>query len=345
MATTKDCVQFIYEETPRYEGAPTTTPYRLSTVTRYMPIQTVRLDPAPQHLDRSDEVRGFEGALPRLIDGYEPAGALTVRAYLNDLAFLLNSCGLTATIAAGDGVITDPDSAVIPTGASRIVFSKRGGITAKTMQAILCYVNEGVFLKGQGFGVSSLNLDANGQVNADLMGLVVANVADPNLSPSFDVGTIQHVRRGGLTLSWLASSGTTDDFSLSLSNPLNRRNALGVASYFPTKMEHGDERVYLTGSIPKSVLADADVDALIAASTFAASARWVSNSNIGASGYPYKLWVEMPSCQLVGGSFDDIANRRRRGGSFDWFAAWDESAGYDFKFTVVCALSALETYA
>jgi hypothetical protein len=347
MATTQDLIQVKTEETPIYEGAATgATPYRLSTVAAYMPIQSARIDPAPQLLDRSDEVRGLEGALARLVNGYEPAGTLSIRAYIDSLVFLLNASGLTDTITAGNGVITDPDSATIPTGAYRHVFTKRAGITAKTLQVILAYVDEGVFLRGNGFGVSGFTLNAAGEVTADLMGLVVSNVADPNLTPALPAGAIYPLRRGDMSLTWLANTGTTDDFTMSIANPLNRRSSLGLSppSFFPDKMEHGDERVYLTGSIPKSALADADVDNLISAGTFASTAKWKTVVNIGATSYKYGLWIQMPACQYVGGQADELANRRHLGGSFDWFAAWDETLGYDFKITAVCAVSQIEAY-
>jgi hypothetical protein len=347
VATTQDLIQIKTEESPVYEGATTaTTPYRLSTVAAYMPIQSARIDPGPQLLDRSDEVRGIEGALARLINGYEPAGSLSVRAYLDSLVFLLNASGMTDTITTGNGVITDPDSAVIPTGAYRHVFTKRGGITAKTLQVILSYVDEGVHLRGNGFGVSGLTLNAAGEVTADLMGLVVANVADPNLTPVLPAGSIYPLRRGDMSLTWLSNSGTTDDFTMSLANPLNRRSSLGLTppSFFPDKMEHGDERVYLTGSIPKSALADADVDNLISAGTFSATAKWKTPVAVAPSTYKYSMWIQMPACQYVGGQPDELANKRHLGGSFDWFAAWDEVTGYDFKITIVCGISQLEAY-
>ena len=346
MPTTQDLVQFAMEETPRYEGATTGSPYRVSTITRYFPIQTLRLSPAPSHLDRSDELRGYEGGPPQLIDGYAPAGALAMRAYLNDLPFLLHIAGFTGTRTAGDGVITDPDTTAIPTGVSRWVFTKRGGITAKTAQIIAAYADEGVFIKGQGYGITSLGLNADGALTADLLGLVALNAADPNLTPTLDASSILPIRRGNLGLTWLAGSGNTIDFSLNISNPLLARRSLALAtpSFYPDKMEHGDERVRITGTIPKGSLADADVDALLAASTFAATAKWKTGQVITAS-YGYNVWIEMPKCQYIGGDPDELANRRRFGGSFDWWAAWDESLGYDAKITVTNTITAIEGYA
>jgi hypothetical protein len=48
-----------------------------------------------------------------------------------------------------------------------------------------------------------------------------------------------------------------------------RTLSLATPSNFPDLMEYGDDQAKLTGSIPKRVLAAADIDALLAASTFA----------------------------------------------------------------------------
>lgn len=345
MATTQDCAELRIEETPRYEGATTGSPYRISTISRFFPIQTLRLDPAPSFLDRSDELRGYEGGPPQLIDGYAPAGSFGMRCYLNDLPFFLEIAGWTGDPDAGDGVITDPDGATIPTGVTRWVFTKRGGITAKTAQITACYADEAVFLKGQGFGITSLGLNADGILSADMLGLVVQNVSDPSLTPAYDAATIYPIRRGDLALSWLATTGNTIDFSLNLANPLVARRSLALAtpSFFPDKMENADERVRVTGSMPKGSLADADIDALMAGTTFSATAKWKTSVVITTS-YKYNLWIEMPKCQYTGGQVDELANRRRFGGTFDWWAAWDEGAGYDAKITITNAVAAIATY-
>lgn len=347
MATTVDCLRIAIEETARYEGAPSTTPYRISTDTHDLPIQTANFGPNVQHLDRSDELRGVEGGPEMLVETYEPGGSLAIRGYVNSLTWLLHCAGFTGTVTAGDGVITDPDAATIPTGAYRWVFTKRTGLSAKTMQMLLNYTTHGVFAKGQGVGVSSLAMNGDGAVTAELMGLVYANTADPDITPAYDSASIPPPRRGDLTVTWLGGSGTTDDFSFTIANPLVRRRTFTLAtpSYFPDVLEQGDEKVRVTGSIPKSKLADADIDALVAATAFSATARWKLPTNIGATSYKYSIWLEMPKAQYTAGSPDPLANRRRFGGSFDFWAAWDFGQGFDAKITLVNAVDAIETYA
>ncbi|MGH8984922.1 MAG: hypothetical protein ACRDY6_13750, partial [Acidimicrobiia bacterium] len=48
------------EETPRYDGAVSTTPYRLSTNLHYFPIKGFKPTIGREFLDRSDELRGTE---------------------------------------------------------------------------------------------------------------------------------------------------------------------------------------------------------------------------------------------------------------------------------------------
>jgi hypothetical protein len=340
-------LQLQMEETPRYEGAVTTTPYRISTDKVYFPTTAGKIAPGPQWLDRGDELRGIEGSPPNLVETFEPVGSIAERAYLNNIIALLSLSGLQDTVTAGNGVITDPDAVVIPAGAYRHVFTKRGGITAKTAQIIAHYEAEAVDFKGQGFGVSQLQLNAAGEATADLMGLVFGNVAATGDTPVYDAFVIPPIRRGDLFLTWLASSGVTADFNVTIANPLERVRSLSLAtsSFFPDLMEHGDERVALTGSIPKRRLADADIDALMAGTTFSAKARWKSPKVIGATSYKYSMWIEMPACQYTEADPDELGNFRRRGGDFSFKAAWDEAAGYDFKVTVVNAVvNNLETY-
>jgi len=347
-----DFMQMALEESPLNQVTwdDATTPSRVSTDKLYLPSRAARLSPAPGYLSRADELRGIAGSVPDLIDIYTPAGSLSERAYWKDLTWLLSLAGFVGVRTAGDGIITDPDAVVIPSGGpQRWVFSKKTGITAQTAQIIINYANELARFQGNGYGVSSLGLNAAGELTAELLGCYLQRLAvDTTTVPTLVASAIPPLRRGDLTLTWLTGGGTPADFSFAIENPLEGAPGwlLDPASFFPSSLEFaGDQQVRVTGSVPKRVLDADDFDALLNASTFSAKARWKSTKSIAATSYKYSLWVEMPACQYVGGDADEITNRRRRGASFDWYAAWDESAGYDVRFTLVNDTTAIATYA
>lgn len=347
MATLVDTAQLIVEESPRYEGAPLTAPYRLSSNVLYMPVQEAGLEPGPLFDSRGDEVRGLNAEPPGLIDGHEVSGALNMRAYANALPFLLTIAGWSGAFTAGDGIITDPDANVIPVGASRWVFTKRTGNVAKTAQLTLAYADEAMFVRGQGVGISTWSLNAAGAFQSTLAGLVYGKIADPSLVPSYDSLSIPHFRRGDLSLTWLGGGAAATDFSMTFPNPIERYSSLGLASpsFFPDLMEHGDEIIVPTGSIPKRSFDETDLDALMAGTTFAAEARWSSPKMIGATAYPYRMWIEMPACQYTSLDAPSMRNVRRFPATFGFKAALDEVGGYDARITIVNAVAAVETYA
>lgn len=235
----------------------------------------------------------------------------------------------------------------VPATATKWVFTKRGGINARTARIRTNYADENALLEGYGFGVSSIGLNAGAEASADLMGLYMRRlVADTTTVPAVQSESVQPFRRGDLYISALAGGGVVADWSINIANTLERiRTAsLSPASDWPDLMELGDDQVAVTGTLPKRVLSGTDYDALIAATTFSMTARWMARSFIASTTMPYSLWVEMPKVQYVGGDQDELANRRRHGFSPDWFAAWDSTAGYDVKITLVNGVTAIETY-
>lgn len=348
-----DFVEVALEESPNNQVTfgDAITPNRKSTNKLYLPSRAAKLNAKPSYLSRADELRGIAGSVADLIDVYAPGGSLSERAYWKDLTWILSLAGFTGVVTAGNGVITDPDSQTIPAGGpQRWVFTKKTGITAQTAQIILNYANEAVRFQGNGYGVTKLSLNAAGELTAELLGCYLQRLAvDTTTVPSIVSSAIPPLRRGDLTLTWLTGGGTPADFSFAIDNPLEGAPGwlLNPASSFPSSMEFaGDQQVRVTGSIPKRVLDADDIDALLNAATFSAKARWKSQKSIAATGYKYSLWVEMPACQYVGGDeAEDLTNRRRRGSSFDWFASWDEAAGYEVKFTLVNDVTAIATYA
>lgn len=450
MATPNGTVQLAYEHTPRFENAPTTTPYDVSTAVRYMPAQSFRITPAPAPQNREDEIRGIEGAVPQVLNGYAPAGDVSVRSYANDMIFLLGLCGYQATVTAGaatldtwtiaqggtwtggtftltvgaqvtnpipynataaqvqsalgalstvgvnnvvcsggplpgapvtaiftgalggiattitatatgltgstptvtlthtatgaSGGVQLPDGGYAPSGVNIWTFTKRAGLFPKTAQVTIVYFNEAVYLQGQGFALTQLGGNAAGAITGTLLGLVFGRLQnDPNLTPAYDTQAIPWFREGDARLTWLGGSAVSNDFTWSIANPLEALNTLGVSSFFPDTIFQGPGRVLVTGTVPKRSIAGADIDALISAGTFSSlyTARSPKMIGSGATGtYPYCFFLQEPACQYIGGDIDPLTNARRFGSSFNWFAAYDEAAGYDAKFVITSALAA-----
>lgn len=242
------------------------------------------------------------------------------------------------------GTVLDPDGNGLQADTFRIVATKRATALAKTMEVWAAYTEQGVYLRGNGFGVSGLTFDHEGTLGADLAGLFVRAVPDPGLTPAADSVAIRPLRRGDLTLTWLGGSAQADEFSVSIENALERADHIGAASYFPKILEHTGKYPRMTGSINKRQLDEDDYAALLDARTFAATARFIGESHIGSTGTPYALWVEMPACQYTGGDPSPITNARRFPASFQWAAAYDESEATDFTITMVCAMERVESY-
>jgi hypothetical protein len=244
------------------------------------------------------------------------------------------------TTGVNGGSSALPDGGFPTVGTNVWTFTKRTGLNAKSAQILACYVNEGVFIQGQGYVLSALNGNAGGEITGTLEGLVYLPINDPNLTPAFDTAAIPHLRNGDMSLTWLTGTGITSDFTWSIANPVERIRSLGSASFYPDTMYQGPGRVAVTGTIPKRAFASADLAAVLGASSFASVATWHSQKQIGTTLYPYSMFLEMPNVQIVGGDPDPLTNARRFGASYNWFAAWDEASGTDARFTLVTSLAA-----
>ena len=283
---------------------------------------------------------GFPGLATTPSPVFVMGGVATT--YTGVTATSFTGCGNHAATVGGE-VINDN----VPTGASKWVFTKRSGIIARTAQIIANYADEAMQLHGNGYAVSQLALTADGALTATLEGLLLKQLAvDAASVPVYASSAIPPVRRGDLSLTWLTGSAVPGDFSLAIANPLSPVRTLSITppSNYPDSMEFGDSQVELTGSIPKRILSATDYDALMAATTFAAKARWKTSKVIGASTFAwYTVVVEMPACQYTGGDADPVANKRRFGASFNFAAAYDEVTGQDVKITLVNDVTALGT--
>lgn len=277
--------------------------------------------------------------------GFPTAGSFvmggTATTYTGVTPTSFTGVGNHAATVGGE-IIND----LVPAGAEKWVFTKRTGIAARTAQIITNYADEAMKLQGNGYAVSQLGLNADGALTTDLLGLVLKRLAvDAASVPAYATSAIPPIRRGDLTLTWLGGGGVAADFSLTIANPLAPIRTLSITppSNYPDQMELGDEQVRVSGSIPKRILSATDYDALMAASTFSARARWKTSKVIGATTYAYTVVFELPACQYVTGNADALGNKRRFGSTFDFEAAYDETTGIDARITLVNDVTALGT--
>ena len=289
------------------------------------------------------------GALPGSLVSVTFVGALSAT---NVAALTASAAGLTGstpsvtlatTTPGAAGAVTDPDGKGIATGATKWTFTKRSGAVAKSLQIIVAYNDDGIFWKGQGFGVQSLQIGADGMVSADLIGLYAVDIADPGETPSYDAASVLSLGRGDLLVSWLSGSANSSDFSTTIQNPIERPPILNGTRY-PLELLHSDV-VRVSGSVAKSRADSDDIHALTDGTQFASKARWRNpRSKIASSGESYAMFIENDGCQHVGGGAEAAANKRRHTGNFDWFAGYSDSAGRDSRITLISGTAAAETY-
>lgn len=342
-------IRITYEENPRSEltpaGTPATGPNRLSTVSRDVPTTGARISPNPTPLDRANETRNLLGSVPMIPDTFAPDGALAERAYVDDLAFLLPLAGFTAVHTTGGPAVMDPGGTIAPAGTHMWQLTKQGGITPQTAQLTALYANEAQYYQGRGYAISDWTLNAAGEFGSTWAGLFMGSIADPSIVPSLISASIPPIRRADCKLTWLAGGAKADDISLSYANGLQVHYSMGAnGSYFPDTLEFADPQARMTGTIPKRTLNGNDFAAVIGNNTFAAMVKWEQTAVIAATACTYKLFVEMPACQLTGFTPDEVSANRRRGGSYTFFAAVDPAAGYDVRITLVCGITAISTY-
>jgi hypothetical protein len=327
-------VQAAFESTPGNElNTPT-----LSTKTIYLPVQTGEPQLNPTLLDRNDELRGVDEPISKLPDIYDPTWGMTLRAYPDPLGFLLKNMLGAPTTTAGNGVITDPDGTVIPTGATKHVFtapfaSSPGGTNyPNTAQYQFSYKDQSVAFKHKGAALQSLefNVPDSGGVTMQASGpsLYAARVSEPGLTPSYESLTVAPFLEAFLTeVTWLGSSGTATSIGLKGTNPVKPEHTMGIASRFPDAMFKDDGPIQWSGSVTLRNLTAADYDALLNTTGFAVKLRFKSTVNIGATSYAYSFWFEALNAQYVGGGPDPIGNKRIHGASFDWEASYAGTPG------------------
>jgi hypothetical protein len=289
-----------------------------------------QLNPSP--MNRDDENRNTDEPVPVLEEAHDPSWRGAARMYPDVLAFWLKGMLGAPTTTAGNGIITDPGATIIPVGATRHVWTAPfgpSGASPMTQQLQVAYKDQSTFFKLKGAATESLSISSpeSGGARIAVAGpaAYMERISDPSVTPSYEALTVRPFTRAGLTLTWLTGSATTEDFDLSFAQAIALVRSLGIASKFPDVVEKDEGPVVVSGSIAKRQLDLDDYDAMKAATGFSATAKWVSDTVI-ASSYPYKVFVEMPNCQYVGGELDALMNKRRHGARFNFKATRNSSA-------------------
>lgn len=327
------------ETAPGTEAAAAT----LSTKKVFIPGNELTVARGEQFLNRDDEMRGQSEPAPVIPETYSPTWSLRSRLYPDTLGIVLaNAFGLSATgeagsthytYTAGNGVITDPDSVVIPTGAHRHVWVAPfgpSGVTPKTFQVDGSYGLENVFMLARGCMTERLAIETpetgGAQLTASGPALYADEQADPSLTATVESASTRPMMRGGqAVVTWLSGSATAESLDLAIELPCEGVRSLGNASKYPSLADKGDGLVVVSGSIGVRHVDSSDLAALKAATEFAALLRWASDTMITGS-YPYKLYVSMTAAQYTGGGPEAISNRRRMGASYEFRAARNGSA-------------------
>lgn len=303
----------------------------LSTKRIFIPLMTTQPTQGNSPMNRDDELRNSDEPLPLVPESYIPTWSVETRAYPDSVGFLLaNMLGRGAgySVTLGDGVITDQQATVIPTGAFRHRWTAPfgpAGLTPQTAQYRWAYTDEGTFIVSKGSSVDAFSIDspAKGGVKIKASGpsLYLNTISDPGLTPGYESFSLRPFERSGLTLpTWLAGSAVHEDFNLAAAAPTVATPSLGIQSKFPDLMEKGDGLIVFTGSVPQRQLNQIDWNAMRDNIGFPALAKWQSDSLIGATAFPYKLFVAMSNCQYEGGEANALTNARRIGSNFTFRA-------------------------
>lgn len=316
-------------------GNESTSP-TLSSKTIYIPAQSAQLALNPNPLEREDELRGVDEPIAVLQDTHSPTWSLSTRAYPDVLAFLLKTALGAPTTTTGNGVITDANGTVVPTGAYRHTWTAPfgpSGASPQTTQWRGSYADQSVFFKAQGCATESLafSVPEAGGVGIQASGpaTYLSRTSDPSLTASYESLTIPPFLYSNASITTDLSGAATSegDLSFTINNPVEAVRDLSAASRFPNQMYKADGSIGLTGSIRRAVIDADDWDALKANTGFALKLTMTSGTTYIASSYPYKLIVSVGNAQYTGGGPEDLASKRRIGASFDWRAGYSGTAG------------------
>lgn len=301
----------------------------LSTKVLYPPALSVDLGAKVEPLSRADEIRNLDEEPALVAEAFTADHSIETRAYPDVTGFLFTWMLGSPVTTTGNGVITGPDSVVIPAGAYRHVWTAPfgpAGPSPSTAEMVVAYKDQGAFFRAKGCGLSSLSIEnaERGGVMLKASGpaLYVTRISDPSLSPTYESLSVRPFTSGNMSIpTWLSGSANCEKSGMSLQfdNPMEPYTSCQTASKWADQLEKTDAPISLTGNAPKRLLDIDDWDALMAATGFATKFQWISDSIITGA-FPYKLFIETTNSQYVDGGPEALANKRRLGAQFNWKA-------------------------
>jgi hypothetical protein len=329
-----------YEDVPGYEGAVVVP----SVKELFSPATSFEATPEPAPLERDDEFRGIDEPLEVSEDEHNPKWSYASRAYPDLVGFRLKHALGPPTSTPGDGKITDPDGAPIPTNCHRHVWEAPYGPSGPnplTTDAVVAYVDENTFVHVTGCGCEEVALasgEAGGiRLTASGSALVYDPIADPaEVAAPESLAVLPFMRSEMKVVTWEGDERNIENLDVTITNPIEVARSLAAESRFPDLMEKAEGPIVVSFSVPKRHLSSAELEFLLAATRFAVKVRWASRSTIAATAYPYRLWLEGEGAQYTGGGPDALENKRRIGATYQGKLTSD-GVGASSKFTLVNA--------
>lgn len=308
----------------------------------FLPAIEVGMNPSPDPLNRDDEQRGIDGAMQLAPNEYGPEGSINLRNYLNTLGAIMYVAMGDCESTAGDGVITDPDGNTIPIGCTRHVFAKKAGVVPRSAKLTTHYGSTYFAARGVTVPQIGLSIEDDGVKAATtlMMNFIerLAGAPAGGAPADYDSFAILPMRRRNVTLDWGIGTATMENVELTLEQSLEYVRDLGSATGWPSATERANSPegfMRLTGSLTRRNLDNADWDALVESEAFSVACSMISEQDIGATAYPYSMWIEAPAAQYSSGDLETLKNQARHQYKLDWRAGYDEATDEEFTITIV----------